>query len=165
MTDESPVVPLDDALRARAARPFTELTLDELMATKAAYAACRFRIVNSVPWDVVPLVAGAAAYAKAFLETLGKHNADWLGDAVRTRLGKNGEKREVLVGPEDGAATIVMSEDTPEEARLALLDLDVTAPDLRGKELHWDRTTGEWRPSREEKPPAPHAPAMTIARR
>lgn len=151
MTDESPVVPLDDdALRALQARPFTELTVDELMAMKAAYAARGFRIVNSVPWDVVALMAGAAVYAKAFLETLGKHNADWLGDAVRTRVRKNGEKREVLVGPEDGAAaTIVISEDTPDEARLAVLDLDVTAPDLRGKELHWDRAAGKWRPPRE----------------
>lgn len=114
------------------------------MAMKAAYMARGFRIVNSVPWDVVALMAGAAAYAKAFLETLRKHNADWLGDAVRTRVRKNGEKREVLVGPEDGAAaTMVISEDTPDEARLAMLDLDVTAPDLRGKELHWDRAAGE----------------------
>jgi hypothetical protein len=55
---------------------------------------------------------------------------------------------EIFIGLDGGAtAIIVVTEDTPDEARLALLDLDVTAPELRGKLLRWDETAGEWRPS------------------
>ena len=54
----------------------------------------------------------------------------------------------MLVGPEDGsAAVLVITEDTPDEARLAVLDMDVTAPDVRGRELVWDAAAGAWRPS------------------
>ena len=34
---------------------------------------------------------------------------------------------------------MVVTDDLPDEARLALLDLDVTADDLRGKLLRWDQ--------------------------
>ena len=153
MTDESPGVTLDDdALRALLDRPFTELTTDELMALNAAYAARGFRIVNSVLWEVIaPLMAATTIYSKAFLETLGKHNVEALMDAVRTRIRKNGKTRELLVGPEDGAAaTLVITASTPDEARLALLDLDVTAEDVRGKLLRWDEEAMAWRPGDSE---------------
>jgi hypothetical protein len=149
VTDESLGVTLDDdALRALLDRPFTELTTDGLMALNAAYAARGFRIVNSVIWEVIaPLMAATTIYSKAFLETLGKHNAGALTDAVRTRIRENGKTRELLVGPEDGAAaTLVITASTPDEARLALLDLDVTAEDVRGKLLRWDEEAMAWRP-------------------
>jgi len=81
------------------------------------------------------------------LETLGKNSADGLRESVRTRFRKNGMARELLVGPDDGAAaTLVITSDTPDEARLAVLDLDVTAEDVRGRFLQWDSETGTWRP-------------------
>lgn len=43
------------------------------------------------------------------------------------------------------AVKLVVTEGLPDEARLALLDLDVTAEELRGKELRWDAAAGEWR--------------------
>jgi len=88
------------------------------------------------------LFAGIAIYSKAFLETLAKHNADGLAEAVRTRFRKNEKAPELLVGPgDDAAATLVVTSDTPDEARLALLDLDVTAQDVRGQLLRWDTAT------------------------
>ena len=116
MTEDSPDTVLDDdALNALLERPLTELSVDELMAMKAAYAARGIRIYNSVPWEVVAaLMAAATVYSKAFLETLAKHHADALNDAVRTRIRKNGKTREALVGPEDGsAATLVVTSKTP----------------------------------------------------
>lgn len=107
------------------------------------------QIYNGVPWEVVaPLLTAIPIYSKTFLETLAKHNAEWLINAVRTRIRKNGRTRELVVGPENGAAaTLVITASTPDEARLALLDLDVTAPELRGKELRWDEEAAEWRSS------------------
>lgn len=148
MNEDSPDTVLDDdALNALLDRPFTELSADELMAMKAAYAARGIRIYNSVPWEVVTsLMAAAAIYAKAFLETLAKHHADALNDAVRTHIRKNGKTREVLVGPEDGsAAVLVVTSETPDEARLALLDMNVTAEEVRGKILRWDDDAMAWR--------------------
>jgi hypothetical protein len=154
MTEESPsAAPLsDDELSALLDQPLTELTVDELMALKDAYAARGIRIYNGVPWEVVgPLLAAGAIYSKAFLETLAKHHADALMDAVRTRIRKNGKAREVLVGPDDGtAAKLVITASTPDEARLALLDLDVTAEEVRGKTLRWDKDAMAWRPDSAE---------------
>lgn len=153
MTEDSPDTVLDDdAMRALLARPLTELTVDELMALKAGYEARSVRIYNSVPWEVVaPLMAAAAVYSKAFLETLAKHNAEALIDAVQTRIRKSGKTRELLVGPEDGvAATLVITASTPDEARLALLDLDVTTDEVRGKFLRWDNEAMAWCPADSE---------------
>lgn len=149
MTEEPPDTMLDDdALNALLERPFTELSVDELMALKDAYAARGIRIYNSVPWEVVgPLLAAVIIYSKAFLETLAKHHAEALIDAVQTRIRKNGQTRELLVGPEDGSAAIlVITPTTPDEARLAVLDLDVTTEELRGRLVHWDEKAAAWRP-------------------
>ena len=149
MTDESPgVTPDDDALRGLLDRPLTELTPDELVALMGGYAAAGESLSHhdsSVALDLWVLT-GTAVYFKAFLETLAKHNAEALIDAVRTRIRKNGKTREALVGPEDGsAATLVVTSKTPDEARLAVLDLDVTAEEVRGKVLRWDDDAMAWR--------------------
>jgi hypothetical protein len=102
-------------------------------------------------------LTAVAIYSKAFLEALGSRTGEGvanlaarLGGFMRRRVrwkGGGGSEFEYLIGPDDGsAAIIVVTEDTPDEARLALLDLDVTAPELRGKELYWDPATGMWRP-------------------
>jgi hypothetical protein len=148
MTDESLGHTLDDdALSALLERPLTDLSTDELMALKDAYAARGIRIYNSVPWEVAaPLMALAAVYAKTFVETLAKHHADAVNDAVDTRIRKKGKTRELLIGPEDGSAAIlIITNETPDEARLALLDLDVTAEEVRGKALRWDDDAVAWR--------------------
>lgn len=148
MTEESPGVPLDDeALHALLDRPFTELTPEELAALKTAFEARHYRLYDNLAVDVIaPLMTVGAVYTKAFVETLAKHHADALSDAVRTRFRRKGKAREVLVGPDDGsAATIIITDETPDEARLALLDLDVTADELRGKVLRWDEKAMAWR--------------------
>jgi hypothetical protein len=67
---------------------------------------------------------------------------------VRTRVRKKGNAAELLVGPnDDAAATLVITSDTPDEARLAVLDLDINAEDLRGNFLRWDAEAEIWRPS------------------
>jgi hypothetical protein len=154
--DESASVSLDDddVLSALLDRPFTELTTDELMAIKATFRAHYIWFYNAVPWaSVAPLVAVVAIYSKAFLETLAKHHADAFSDAVKARIRARGPNRELVVGPEDGsAARIVITTETPDEARLALLDLDVTSDESRGKFLRWNEDAKAWRADSGDEP-------------
>ena len=100
-------------------------------------------------------ITAVAIFSKAYLEALGRRTEQGVanlskrvGDLVRTRIRKRGEPDEYLIGLDGGAAAmIVVTEDTPDEARLVLLDLDVTAPELRGRELRWDPATSSWRPT------------------
>ena len=138
----------EDALVSWLDRPLAELTVDELMALKAEYEARGITFYNSLsPADLI-LVGMTFTYSKAFLETLAKNHADWLSETVRTRFRESSKTKEALIGPDNGAAaTLVLCSDTPDEARLALLDLDVTAEDVRGRYLRWDAETQTWRPS------------------
>src|SRR5260370_3791437 len=149
MTDESANAErrAADPLAAGLDRPLIELTADELMALKAEFAARGIRFHNWASPELFALLAGTAIYSKTFLETLAKHNAEGLIKTVSTRFRKNGKATELLVGPGDGAAaTLVVTSDTPDEARLAVLDLDLTAEDVRGQLLGWDTEAGTWRP-------------------
>lgn len=101
--------------------------------------------------EMYTLSTAIAIYSKAFVEALAKRHADGLADLLRTRPSKNGENDEAEIGLDDGtSATIAITVDTPDEARLALLDLDVTSEELRGKLLHWDSAASAWRPANTE---------------
>jgi hypothetical protein len=103
-----------------------------------------FRFLSSAA--EIASVATVSIYAKAFLETLAKRHADAVADLVRTRVRRRDRPDEYRIGTDDGsAATIVITEYTPDEARLAQLDLDITSDELRGKLLRWDSSTSEWR--------------------
>lgn len=92
--------------------------------------------------------AAVVIFGKAYIESLAKHAGDATdGLLKRMRVRWRRRTREHRLGVGEGAATVVITEDLPDEARLALLDLDVTAPELRGRELVWDSAAGEWRPS------------------
>jgi hypothetical protein len=104
--------------------------------------------------ETVTFGVGTALFAKAYLETLGKRVAEgtanlpkYMRQLVQRRVPREDMPDETYIGMKDGtAATIVVDDRLPDEARLALLDLDVTAPELRGKELHWDWVAQAWRP-------------------
>jgi hypothetical protein len=105
--------------------------------------------------ETVAIVTAVAIFSKAFLETLGHRTGEGVanlskrvGDLVRARIKGRGEPDKYLIGLDGGAtAIVVVTDDTPDEARLALLDLDVTAPDLRGKYLSWSRGAAAWLPT------------------
>jgi hypothetical protein len=140
--------PLDlDLGRNRSAGSATyRVEADELMALKADLKAGGIQIFNAVSPDELILAATATVYVKAFMENLGKNHAEALNEAVRA-LHKKGKTKELLVGPDEGAAAIlVITGDTPDEARLAVLDLDVTAEDVRGQYPRRDREAYKWRP-------------------
>lgn len=121
-------------------------------------------------------------YSKAFLEALGKRTGESVADLskrvgglVRARIRKRGEPARVAIGlAEKASAVFLIGEDTPDEARLALLDLDVTAPELRGKGLRWDGDAQVWKPldgpgqaqiGQERAPGAPGSTSFPFTRR
>jgi hypothetical protein len=115
----------------------------------------RSEAARGVLSDPVGIAAATATaiFAKAYLQTLAKRAAEGTNlpkkvkDLVRDRIRRKGKLEEFRIGTRDGsAATVIFTDDTPDEARLALLDLDVTAPKLRGKELRWDAAAGAWLP-------------------
>jgi hypothetical protein len=106
--------------------------------------------------ETVAMVTAGTIYAKAFLETLGQRTGEGvaslskrLGELTRAHFRK-GKQEGYLIGIEGATAILMVTENLPDEARLALLDLDVTAPELRGKELRWDPETSVWRPDARE---------------
>jgi hypothetical protein len=57
---------------------------------------------------------------------------------LRLASRRNANKTEAGIGLDgDTAAKIVVTAGTPDEARLALLEIDVTADEIRGKPLRW----------------------------
>ena len=134
-----------DALRALLDRPFTELSVDELMAMKDAYAARGIRIVNSASIEQMILVFLAGNLGPPFLQTLSQRAANSVADmsklvtdAVRKHVKRKGRPGDT--------PWIALPDNMTDEAWLALFEM-VNANDLRGKELHWDEAAGEWRPS------------------
>ncbi|WP_141717290.1 hypothetical protein [Nocardia altamirensis] len=96
-----------------------------------------------------------AIYGKALLESLAAHTADGVVQLPRTIrkrwFGRTGAESSDLAAILDieggpGAAAILVTEGLPDEARLALLDIDPTESALRGKVLGWDDTLQRWIP-------------------
>jgi len=97
----------------------------------------------------IEVVVAASIFGRAFLEALGKRAGDGVVDLI-TRIRQNGKTTEAEISLHgDQAVKLVVTGDLPDEARLALLDLDVTAEELRGRELRWDAEAWKWRPSGE----------------
>jgi hypothetical protein len=104
-------------------------------------------------WPEAVIIAFSVGnFFSAFFQALGQRAADGaakrVGDLVLRRIRRKNEPDEYQIGADDGSsATIAITEDTPDEARLALLDLDVTADEVRGKLLRWDSSASAWRPA------------------
>ena len=104
--------------------------------------------------ETVAVVAATAIYSKAFLEELGKRSGEGFADLLGRirnsihvrREAKNGNPEELHIDVEtgEGAVWVVVTEDLPDEARLALLDLDVTVKEFKGRTLRWNATAGAW---------------------
>lgn len=149
MTGESPRDVLDDdAMRALLDRPLTELTVDELMALKAAYEARGIRIYNSATIETVLLAFLAGKIGVPFIQTLSQRAANGVADlskqvtvAVRKHLKRKGRPDDSLV--------IVLPDKMTDEAWLALFET-VNANELRGQVLRWDGKALAWRASSAE---------------
>lgn len=105
------------------------------------------------------ILEGAAALASVkgfgpFLEAFATKLGEALGESTAAAFGRlkphkwrrPGHATVTAELPDRGEVTVVLSPDTPDEARLALLDLDLTAAALRGKTLCWNPGSGMWLP-------------------
>jgi hypothetical protein len=86
------------------------------------------------------------AYAKTLGEKLGESTAAAAGRLRTHLLGR----RAGAISPvkdDTGVTVLLVAADLTEEARLALIDLDVTDPTLSGAMLRWDAEGAQWRPA------------------
>jgi hypothetical protein len=145
MTENSPGTVLDDgALRVLLDRPFTELSVDELMALKAAYAARGIRIVNSVSTEQVIFAFLAGNLGPPFLQTLSQRAASSVADLSK-QVTDAVRKYVKLKGRPDDIPRIGLPDNMTDEAWLALFEM-VNADEVRGKVLRWDEKAMAWRP-------------------
>lgn len=146
MSEDSPDNVLDDdALNALAGRPHTELSVDELMAMKAAYAARGIEIYNSASMEQLVLAFLAGNVGATFVQTLSQRAANSVADlskqvtdAVRMHLKRKGRSGETPL--------IALPDNMTDEAWLALFEM-VKSGELRGKVLHWDSDAEAWCPA------------------
>ena len=130
-------------------RPLTEMTVGELMALKDEFAKRGIHIYNSLNPELLALLAAASAaaaiYTKALMETLGRRSGEALADLIRIR--KDGTTTEAHIGPPgDEWPKVVLTSGMPDEAWLAMFDIDIADDAVRAKELCWDSSASAWRP-------------------
>ena len=145
MNEDSPDTVLDDdALNALLERPFTGLSVDELMAMKAAYAARGIRIDNSASLEQVVLIFLAGNLGPPFLQALSQRAANSVVDQskqVTDSVRKHGKRK----GRPGDTPLIALPDPMTDEAWLALFEM-VKSSELRGKVLRWDSSASAWRP-------------------
>lgn len=120
-------------------------------------------IIVHIDAETIGYGIAVTIFAKAFLEELGKRAGAGLADlpkrvtdSLRIRKeAKKGKPDELHVSSNTVpfAAALVITEDLPELARLALIDLDVTAKGLLGRTLRWNAEAGAWLPEDDEESP------------
>ena len=143
--DSTDTVLDDDALNALLERPFTELSVDELMAMKATYAARGIRIDNSASLEQVALIFLAGNIAAPFLQALSQRAANSVADRSKqvTDAVRKHVKRKGCPGD---TPRIELPDNMTDEVWLALFEM-VEANELRGKVLRWDSSASAWRPA------------------
>jgi hypothetical protein len=88
-----------------------------------------------------------------FLEAFAKKLGEQIGESTSRALGRlrvlrdRRTRRTELDVNGSSTTTLVLPEDMTDEARLAFLDLDMTASELQGTTLYWDEKAGKWLPT------------------
>src|ERR1700692_4509577 len=92
----------------------------------------------------VEVVIGAATFGPfvtAFCTELGKRFggtvADWTSRVHLRRKGGESTKADLIVEVDDEVTVLELQDDLPDEARLALLELDLKQQAVRGRRLTW----------------------------
>lgn len=89
----------------------------------------------------------AEAFASKLGERLGESAAAAASRIRLVRRNVSSTKEELVVRQGTTQTIIVVSRTLTDEARLALIDLDVTADGIRGMTLQWDAESKTWRPA------------------
>ena len=119
------------------------------------FSALRDRVAEFADYDInasychdhevmaiaeVVVAGGFLTFMRGYIDELGKRagdsTADWL---KRIRLRWTPKGKAVLEVPVNGVeTTFEVDDDMSDEAKLALIDLDLTSDDVRGHKLKWD---------------------------
>ena len=116
-------------------------------------------------WEVVAAGFVAVKTLGPFLEAFAAKLGDQLGESFpkvisrikvvrnprrKSFLGWFGGKQfiEIYVPNGRGATLLELPDELTDEAKLAIIDLDVSADDVRGKRLRWEPASGKWIPWR-----------------
>jgi hypothetical protein len=98
----------------------------------------------------------AEAFATKLGENLGE-SALAAARRVRLRFKKSNQgpfgaliPDALTVEAADAVTTVILPADLTDEARIALIDLDITADGIRGKTLYWNPTMKTWGPAAKE---------------
>ncbi|MFD8529407.1 hypothetical protein ACFV0L_18505 [Streptosporangium canum] len=113
------------------------------------------------PITYVELAAGflAVKLLGPFLETFASKLGERFGESTGQVLGRirvirrrNRASAELEIDdPATHAPTVlVLPADFSEEARLAVIELDITAEKVRGATMHWNPDTGAWEPTEDD---------------
>jgi|SRR5580704_14210949 hypothetical protein len=99
------------------------------------------------------VVIGAATFGPfvtAFCTELGKRFggtvADWTSRVHLRRKGGGSTKADLIVEVDDDVTVLELEDDLPDEARLALLELDIKQQAVRGRRLTWNAAAQAWLP-------------------
>jgi hypothetical protein len=141
--DSEPAARLDDdALNALLDRPLTELSFDELMAMKDAYAARGIRVTNSATVEQMILAFLAGNLGTPFLQALSQRAANSVADMSK-QVTEAVSKHVRRKGRPDDTPRIELPAKMTDEAWLSLFEM-VEAGDLPGKVVRWDEKTAAW---------------------
>jgi hypothetical protein len=88
-------------------------------------------------------------FLESFAGKLGEQLGESVGKAIvriSLRRPRSGPRRLSVRLPDTlGSTTLKLPEQFTEEAKLAIIDLDLSAEEVRGRQLHWDPVTGAWK--------------------
>jgi hypothetical protein len=87
-------------------------------------------------------------FVNAFCTELGKRLggtvADWASRVHLQRRRDDSDGADLVVEANDSTTVLELSESMTDEAKLALLDLDITDVTIRGHRLRWDAQSASW---------------------
>jgi hypothetical protein len=78
---------------------------------------------------------------------LGGTVADWISRAHLRRKVSDPAKADLSVEVDETVIVLELDEGLPDEARIALLDLDIDTQAVRGRRLTWNAELGAWVPT------------------
>ncbi|NEA60413.1 hypothetical protein G3I60_41200 [Streptomyces sp. SID13666] len=120
-----------------------ELLIRRVPSTQREHAA----VADSVP-EAVIIAATLGPFVTAVATKLGERIGTTLPIERATRRWRGRQRDELVVGLRRAHAGITVELDsaTTDDARLALIELDVRRPELWGHRLRWDETVQAWLP-------------------
>ena len=102
-------------------------------------------------WEAAIAAGTLGPFVTAFCTELGKRlggaAADRVSQVHLRRKRRDPTKADLFVEFDDSVTVLELEEGLPDEAKLALLDLDMNAESIRGQRLRWNVEEQAWLPT------------------